>query len=161
MKPHLIFSSSVVVYSAFFYFRIFILNNVTGHQLDSTFSHFPALGEIWPVFLFLNTRILSIFTVNYLKKCTTVILHWTLRGRTGIISSQARFHFEIPTLWYQFIGKNIITFVLKQSWMHIPEGFKSIREFFEIFQSDLKLYVDVFVPVSAWKQRITVRKRRV
>ena len=56
----------------------------------------------------------------------------TLRGRTGTISSQAKFHFKIPTLRYQFIATNIITFVLKQSWIHILEGFKSIRECFEI-----------------------------
>ena len=36
-----------------------------------------------------------------------------LRGRTGAISTQAKFHFEILGLRYQFIATNIITFVLK------------------------------------------------
>ena len=53
-----------------------------------------------------------------------------LRGRTGTNLSQAKFYFEIFKLIYQFIATNIITFVLKQSWIHILGGFKNIREFF-------------------------------
>ena len=56
-----------------------------------------------------------------------------MRDRTETISSRAKFHLEIPAFKYQFIEINIITFVHKQSWIHILEGFKSIREFLEIF----------------------------
>ena len=78
---------------------------------------------------------------------------------------EAKIHFKISALRYQLMATHIITFVLKQSWIHILEKFKTIPEFFGIFQSDStrwKLYADVFVPVRPWRQRhIIVQPRRV